>query len=231
MKKHLHLAALAAVTLFTANASAHIGVGSGPAFANLSQKITLTVGHGCNGADTVKVKVTIPAGVTSVRALYSDFGKPSVEKDGAGVVTAITWTKADADLQPEDVGFYEITFRARVPNTPFTRLQFNVEQTCRTPAGVESVSHWDQPPGSTTGEPAPLVTVVPARQPGWNKVTLAAPILAADVPLYFGDALIVWRGTSAYSSNANTMAQIGATPGVSVLSGDLAANDEIWVRY
>lgn len=225
------LAAFAAITLFASAAPAHVGVGSGPGFANVSQKITFTVGHGCSGADTVKVKVTIPPGVTGVRALYSDFGKPAVEKDASNNVTAITWQKADSDLQPDDVGFYEITLRAKLPNTPFTRLQFNVAQTCRTAAGVETVVDWNQGPGSTTGEPAPLVTVVPTRQPGWNKIVLATAIAAADVPLYFGDALIVWRGAAAYSSNANTMAQIGATPGVTVLSGDLAVNDEIWVRY
>ncbi|MBX3161121.1 MAG: DUF1775 domain-containing protein [Deltaproteobacteria bacterium] len=229
--KNLSLAAFAATMLISASASAHISVASGPGFANVSQKITFGITHGCNGADTLKIKVSIPAGVTGVRALYSDFGKPSVEKDASNNVTAVTWQKADADLQAEDIGFYELTIRARLPNAPFSRLQFNVEQTCRTAAGVVEVTHWDQPPGATTGEPAPLVTVVPARQPGWNKYVLPANIAAADVPMYFGDALIAWRGAAAYSSNANTVAQITATPGVTMLGGDLAANDEIWVRY
>src|SRR5262245_22581752 len=124
------------VVSVTGRADAHVSISSGPAAANKSQKVTFSVGHGCEGADTLSIRVEIPAGVTSVRALRSDFGKPSVEKDGAGAITAVSWQKADADLQTEDIGYYELTIRARMPDAPFSRLVFNVDQVCRDAAGV-----------------------------------------------------------------------------------------------
>ena len=211
-------------------AQAHASLTSGPAAAAKSQKLTFGVGHGCAGADTVRVRVDIPAGVTSVRPLFSDFGKPTVIRTGT-TVTAVEWAKADADVLAADDAYYELTIRARVPDAAFTRLQFNVTQTCRTAGGVETTVPWDQPPGSTTGNPAPLASVVPAHTTGWNKIVVGRSVAAADLPTYFGDAQIVWRGNAAYSPNASTMMQIGTTQGVTALSGDLAAGDELWVRY
>ena len=219
-----------ALVLFSTTAEAHVALASGPALAARSQKITFSVGHGCEGSDTVRVRVEIPAGVTSVRPLFSDFGKPTVIKNGT-TVTAVEWTKAAADVLDADEAYYELTLRARVPDAAFTQLQFNVTQVCRSSLGVETTVPWDQPAGSTTGNPAPLLVVTPAHTAGWNKVTVGRAVAAADLPLYLGDAQIAWRGTAAYSSNANTMAQIGNTPGVSALAGDLAAGDELWVKY
>jgi periplasmic copper chaperone A len=224
---------LLVVAMLAAGASvagAHPSIVSGPGFANKTQKITFGIGHGCEGADTIKIKIDIPAGVTSVRAVTSDFGRVSITKVGTNV-TSVTWTKAVANELPEDLAFYELTIRARVADVPFTKIQFNVIQTCRDANGQPFDVPWDQPPGSTTGEPAPLLTVVPARTSGWNKFVLPVAVTAADLPTYFGDALIAWKGTAAYSSNANTAAQIGATTGVTMLATDLAAADEIWVRY
>jgi hypothetical protein len=233
MRSSLFLAGLAlgpALVLFTGAAEAHVSLASGPAIAAKSQKITFAVGHGCEGLDTLRVRVEIPAGVTSVRALFSDFGKPNVIKNGT-TVTAVEWTKSDADVLAADDGYYELTIRARVPDAAFTQLQFNVTQVCRAANNTETTVAWDQPAGSTTGNPAPIVPVAPAHASGWNKVTVGRAVAAADLPTYLGDAQIVWRGTSAYSSNAATMAQIGMTPGVSVLSGGLSTGDEIWVKY
>jgi uncharacterized protein YcnI len=226
-------AATAVLALSIANpADAHVSISSGPAAANKSQKITFGVGHGCDGADTLSIRIEIPAGVTSVRALRSDFGKPTVEKDGAGVVTGVSWQKPDSELQLEDVGYYELTIRARIPDASFTRLSFNVTQVCRDSAGVETTVEWNEPAGSG-GNEAPQLTIVPSRQSGWNRYVLGATttIPVADLPTYFADALIVWRGTAAYSSNSNTVALIQSTPGVTELAADLVANDEIWVKY
>jgi hypothetical protein len=213
----------------TRAAEAHVGLASGPAAAAKSQKITFAVGHGCEGSDTVRVRVEIPAGVTGVRALFSDFGKPTMIRNGT-TVTAVEWAKVDADVLAADDGYYELTIRARVPDVPFTQLQFNITQVCRSSLGVETTVPWDQPPGAA-GNPAPLVPVVPAWTAGWNKIVVGRSVAAADLPVYFGGAQIVWRGNAAYSSNAATMAQIGNTQGVTALSGDLAVNDEIWVKY
>jgi len=219
----LSVAAFAALVTYSAAASAHVSISSGPAFANKSQKITFSIAHGCEGADTISLRVEIPAGISSVRAMTSDFGKPSLVKDGATIV-AIEWTKADADFQLEDFQFYEITLRARVADVPFTTIAWKATQTCKAADGTISTVVWD-------AADAPQLNVVPARIPGWNKFTLGTAVAAANLPTYFGDAVIVWKGTAAYSPNANTMAQIGGTAGVTVLNADLAAGDEVWVRY
>jgi uncharacterized protein YcnI len=221
---------IASILFSASTAAAHISVGSGAAQANKSQKITFNVGHGCETADTIAITVQIPAGVTSVRGLVSEFGKPSYTKVGANV-TEVTWRKTDADLQPEDNSFYEMTIRARVGDVPFTQLQFNVIQTCKLPGGQEVVVPWDQPPGSTTGEPAAMLTVVPARVAGWNRITMPIAVAEADFGRYFGEAQIVWAGTKAFSPNPITMEQIGATQGVTVLTGDIAAGTELLVKY
>ena len=216
-------------------ASAHVSISSGPAGANKSQVIAFGVGHGCEDAagkhlDTIKVRVEIPTGVTSVRAIFSDFGKPTLIKTN-NVVTAVEWTKPAADLLDDDEAYYELKIRARVPDAPFTKLKFSVKQTCQDSTnGAQVITDWNADEGATTGEPAPYLTVVPARSTGWNKFTVPRALTQDEVAAYLGDALIVWKGNAAYSSNPNTASQIGATAGVTALDG-LAANDEIWVRY
>jgi uncharacterized protein YcnI len=216
-------------------AHAHVSLSSGPAQANKSQLISFGVGHGCTDTagkhlDTVKIKVTIPTGVTGVRGIRSDFGNPTYTKTGT-TVTHITWTKPASDLLEADDSYYEIKLRARVPDAPFTKLQWNIEQTCEdSSTGAQIVVLWDQPEGSTTGEPAAIQAIVPARTTGWNKFTMARAMTIQEVAAYLGDALIVWRGNAAYSSNQHTAAMIAATDGVVMLDG-VAANDELWVRY
>jgi len=212
-------------------AEAHVSVVSGPAVTAKSQKITFGVAHGCDGADTVKIRVEIPAGISGVRPLASDFAKPAVEKLDANVV-AVTWEKPAADFQVEDVQYYELTLRARVDAPAFSTVLFHVYQTCRSAAGVETVVPWIAAPGAD-GDPAAALVVTPAHIPGWNKITLDATttVAAVTLPTYLGDAQIVWRGSAAFSTNANTMAMVAATPGVTALSGDLLPNDILWVKY
>ena len=229
MRSALAIVAFASLC-FASLAEAHVSISSGPAQANKSQKITFGVGHGCDGADTVKVRVEIPAGISSVRVLSSDFGKPTIEGTAAAV-TAVVWTKVAVDLLGEDYGYYELTIRARVADVAFASIPFKVFQTCRTAAGVETTVAWDQPPGSTGGEPAPVLNVVPGRASGWNKYTLTSAVPATKFGTFFGDAQIVWKGNSAYSVNAALTPLITDTPGVTALTADLAAGDVIWVKY
>jgi periplasmic copper chaperone A len=216
------------VALCAPFAAGHVGVNS-PLIANTSQEITFSVGHGCEGQDTLSVRVTIPAGVTSLRTVPTPFGKATLEKDNAGVVTAVTWQTDPADLLPEDTGYYKVGIRARVPNAPFTTILFPTRQTCRGADGGTTVVDWVAPTEVDGGpEVAPAANILPARTPGWNKYTVPAAI--SDLSVFFGDALIVWNGTAAYSANASTKELIGATNGVTELTS-LAANDEIWVKY
>lgn len=225
------LCAFGAVLLAHAVADAHVSVASGPAAANTSQEITFGVGHGCDQSDTYQVTVDIPAGVTSVRGMSSDFGAVSYTKDNAGNVTSVTWKKPDASLYPSDSQYYKLTLRARTPNAPFTKLLLVTHQTCKDTNGVLTTVDWSLPPDSDAGgEPAPILYLLPAKSPGWNKWTVPVAVSTKDLKELFRDAHIVWRGTAAYSSNAATLAQIKSEQGVTELT-DLKANDEIWVRY
>jgi uncharacterized protein YcnI len=226
---HRTLAALLSGTVLLAApvASAHISITSGPATADQSQVVTFGVGHGCEGTDSYTIKVDIPAGVTSVRPEPSTFGKATLEKSGAGVVTAVIWQKAEADLLPEDTQYYRLNVRFKAPNAPFTTIAFPIHQTCKVPGGATTTVEWT----STTegvGEPAATLRVLPARKAGWNKITV--PVAILDLSLYFADAEIVWKGNAAYSVNPETVAQISGTEGTRALSS-LAAGDEVWVKY
>lgn len=224
-----------AVSLIATSAEAHVSVASGPAQANKSQKITFGVGHGCevggNHYDTARVTVDIPAGLTSVRPLRGDFGPVTLTRSGTNV-TSVTWTKPAAEIAPGDDNYYEVVIRARVADVPFTKIYFNVHQVCVDNQGNEVTADWTALPGEE-GNPAAALTVVPARVTGWNKYTLGASttVASGDFGSYFGDALIVWRGAEAFSSNANTAAQIAATSGVTALASDILPTQEIWVRY
>lgn len=215
-----------AMLLASANANAHVGI-AGPAFAGTNQVITLNVGHGCEGADTVRIEVSIPKEVTTVRGLPSFFGYADVKKNEAGVVTSVVWTKAD--VRPGDDQYYPLQLRIAVPKTPFETLYFPTTQYCRTAAGVESSTAWNSmlTPVPEGQSPSPTLVVLPARSPGWNKYT--APKEITDLAI-FNDAQIVWVGDSAYSSNPTTKEQIAAEAGVSVLT-KIDAQAEIWVKY
>ena len=214
-------------------ATAHVSLISGPGFANTTQEISFGVGHGCAGADTYRIKLDLPAGVTSVRAMRSDFGKPSFQKNAEGIVTSITWQKPDAEMLDEDLGYYKLVVRMRVPNQPFTTIYLPVQQTCRAMDGTSTVVNWSMLPTDPVvdggaDEPASELRIVPSRQQGWTKYVV--PQAITELGRYFGDARIVWKGNAAYSPSTATTELINATPGVTMLSS-LAANDEIWVKY
>jgi uncharacterized protein YcnI len=220
-------------------AAAHITISSGTAAANKSQKITFAINHGCTDAsnnklDTLSIQVDIPASIdgTTVRPMPSDFAPtPVVTKTGTAV-TSVKWTRNAADLENGDNSYYEITLKLKVNDVPYTKIPFVMTQVCRpaggTPADDVTVV-WTGP--STNPEPSPNLVVVPAHSSGWNKLTMTAAVAAADLGTYFGDAQIVWKGAAAFSPNATVSALIGMTPGVTLLSADLAAGDEIWVKY
>lgn len=221
----------ALVTFVATTAGAHIGIASGPGFAGKNQEIAFSVGHGCEGADTLAVRIEIPPAVVSLRTLTSDFGKPTVETNDAGLITAVSWEKPEADLLDGDTGYYKLVIRMRVPDQPFTKLIFPTRQTCKAADGTVTVVDWIAPEESEVEgapEPAPQLLILPARLPGWNRFTVPAAI--ADLSTVFSDAQIVWKGDAAYSPNPLTAEQIAGTPGVTALA-TLAAGDEVWVKY
>jgi uncharacterized protein YcnI len=221
-------------------ASAHITIASGSALANKpSQKISFAINHGCTGVggaklDTLSIKIDMPTGIdpATVRPMPSDFGgTPIVAKTGTSV-TSVTWTRNPAELQAGDDAYYEVTLKLKVNDVPFTRIPWVLTQVCRPQGGTAAddvTVVWTGP--STNAEPSPVLTVVPNHATGWHKITLTTAVAAGDMGLYFGDAQIVWKGTSAFSSNAFTIALIAMTTGVTPLTTGLASGDEIWVKY
>lgn len=223
MKWALPLATMLAAPM----AWAHLSL-AGPVYANTSQVLTFGVGHGCEGADTYRVEVRIPAGVTSVRALPSSFGNGIVQTNEAGDVTAVIWTKPVADVLPGDTQYYQVALRAKTPDAAFTKLIFPAIQTCRTPEGVETTTEWiGTGAQGETAEPAPAIVLLPARKPGWNKYTVTTEL--ADLSA-FADAQIVWSGNAAYSANAEIAKLIEDDATVDTLTS-IAAGATIWVKY
>lgn len=222
---------LTALLFISNQAMAHVSVASGPVYAGGRAVVTFGVGHGCEGADTVSVEVKIPSEITSVRGVPNILGPAQVVTDDAGVVTAVKWAKDTA--QPADDQYYELQIRISVPDMPFTTLYLPATQVCRAEDGTETTVEWaalpgDEPPeGEEEVPPAPALVIMPARQSGWNKYTVPAKI---DDLSIFDDALIVWSGDAAYSSNPNTAALIEDEDDVDVLES-VAKDAEIWVKY
>jgi uncharacterized protein YcnI len=232
MKTRLTMTLGLAGALLAGVAHAHPAVTSGPATANKTQEVTFGIGHGCEAGgahlDTNSITIEIPAGVTFVRPLTSDVGRPTVTADGSGNVTSVTWEKAPGDALESDTNYYTLTLHLRTPDQPFTQLAFPTHQTCLAADGTPITVDWVALPGAQ-GEPAPVLVLLPERLPGWNRYIINGHM--SDITPYFQQAQIVWRGNAAYSFNPNTATQITQTPGVTSLTGGLHPGDEIWVKY
>jgi periplasmic copper chaperone A len=237
MQSRYRLTALVSVGLlsFASSALAHVSV-SGPGNAGQSQVLTFGVGHGCEGADTIGIEIQIPEEVLTVRAVPSVFGDAVVRTNDAGIVTAVAWTKADA--RQSDDQYYQLGIRIGVPDAPFTTLYFPTTQTCRAADGTETVVEWaalptdddqDAAPAAEGEEvpPAPALTILPVRRPGWNKFTVESAISTLTM---FDDAQIVWAGDAAYSSNPATLELIESDKSVKPLTR-IKAGATIWVKY
>ncbi|MCA9573929.1 MAG: DUF1775 domain-containing protein [Polyangiales bacterium] len=219
---------LAVAGVFGGVAHAHVGA-SGQLTAGSSGIVTFGVGHGCDGADTVRLRIEIPEAVTSVRGLTSAWGEGTFERDDTDRVVAVTFEKAEA--RERDDQYYQFSLRVGAPDAPFTTLYFPATQTCRDSEGTETevewramVSHDDH---TTDENPAASVMVFPPRTPGWNHYV--APDHLHDLSI-FADARIVWVGTAAYSANAETAALIESDPDVTTLA-EIHPDSEIWVLY
>jgi uncharacterized protein YcnI len=231
VRSYVAVTSVCAATLTSSLAFAHVGVTS-PGFANQTQVLTFSVGHGCEGADTSRIEVSIPDSVTSVRAVPNVFGSVEVKKDDNLVVKSVVWTNP----QPKaaDDFYYQLQIRAKLPDAPFTTLLFPTKQTCKDAEGKEIVVDWNATPEQAAAAsdseevpPAPAVAILPVRKLGWNKFTVKEKLTDLTV---FNDAQIVWAGDAAYSSNPATQEQIKNEDGVSELK-EIAANTDIWVKY
>jgi periplasmic copper chaperone A len=242
MKSWIHsLSVLAggALLLAAPAALAHISI-SGPAFAGSTHVARFGMSHGCDGADTTRVRIQIPTGVTSVRPMPSAFGNATVEKDAtSGEVIAVTWAKPEASILAEDLQAYEFALRFSLPNKPFQTLYFPTTQTCRDALGAEVTVEWSSTTaghgahgadGGTEAEdhPAPSLILLPPRVPGWNRYVVEEHL--HDLPAVFRDAQIVWSGKAAWSFNPNVQTLIDGEPDTEALF-EIHPGTEIWVKY
>lgn len=228
----LGLMALGGLMLAASEARAHVSASASGAYANATVEANFNVGHGCEGLDTYSIKIAIPSGVTSLRVVEnSSFASVTLEKDAAGNVTSVTYTKAQSAVRAGDDAFYKLVLRFKLPDKPFTTVYFPTNQVCKSPDGATTkTTDWvatTPSEGEGGPEPAPALLVLPTRTPGWNKYTAPAEIKDLSI---FKDALIVWSGDEAYSANPNTAALIAAEDGVSKLES-IAAGSELWVKY
>jgi periplasmic copper chaperone A len=227
-----YAAALAAcAALFCgATAHAHVSLSSGPGFAGQNQVLTFSVGHGCAGADTARIEITIPKQLTGVRGMPSQFGEIALQRDAAGTVTSVVWS--NAHVRDVDELFYQLQIRAKIPDAAFSTLYIPVTQVCRSADGVESTVDWsalptDPAPADGEATPAAVLQILPVRAAGWNQYTVKEKITDLSI---FNDAQIVWSGDAAFSANASTKLQIAAESDVTQLT-EIAAGATIWVKY
>lgn len=213
---------------------AHAAVTSGTGFVNAYYQVDLAIPHGCDGADTYRIEVSIPTELTSIRAVLGELGYAEMETDPAtGNITKLAWEKSKTDLLESDNHAYNLSFRTKLPETPFTTLYFPTIQYCQDTQGVESTAEWvgmgghDHNGGDTDVKPAPKLFIYPERKSGWNQY--AAPDHLHDFSI-FDDAAIIWKGTAAYSSNPSTQALIEADESTSVLDA-IHPGEEFWVKY
>lgn len=224
------LAVALGAALLSSTALAHVSM-SGRATVGTNQVMTFGVGHGCEGNDTVSISVAIPVeDVTQVRAMPGPgaFGDAVLEKNDDGLITRVTWTKPEA-LEGDD-RYYQFGLRIAVPEVPFKTLFFPTTQVCKTVDGEEITVEWAAEStghGEEGPEPAPSITTMPARTPGWNKYEAEDAIHDLSI---FDDALIVWADDAAYSGNSETVKQIEAEEGVELLT-EIEAGAAIWVKY
>jgi periplasmic copper chaperone A len=220
------------MTVGASNSEAHVSIPSGPANVGSSNVVTFGVGHGCEGADTISIEVSLPAEITSARTVPSpEFGQGEVVLDETGAPIALLWTKDT--ILPGDTAYYMLQARLGSSAVAFTTLYLPVTQTCEAADGTQYVTEWSALPGAPLLEdgseppPAPGLSFLPKRYPGWNKWTATAEITSMAL---FAEAEIVWAGTAAYSANPTTAELIAAEPGVTVLAS-IPAGTEFWAKY
>ncbi|MET0384861.1 MAG: DUF1775 domain-containing protein [Polyangiales bacterium] len=209
---------------------AHVGINN-VGYADTTQVIQFGVGHGCEGADSTRIEVSIPPEITTLRPLPSAWGEAQLVSDETGIVTSVVWTKTTTARSADDQ-YYEFAIRLGVPDAPFTTLYLPTSQTCRAADGTEIVTNWAELPGAETpgddhGEPAPALHILPTHGKGWNKYT--TPVALTDLSV-FDDAEIVWVGDAAYSGNPTTAELIASEEGVTPLT-EISADADIWVKY
>ena len=171
----LFVPALAAAALcLPAPGMAHITIENAQALTGSYHKITLKVGHGCEGNPTQRIRVQIPEGVVGVKTMQKPQWKTEVVKgkfatpidDGHGRkitegVKEVVWSGG----RLPDENYDEFVMQVKLPDRPNETLYFPVVQEC-----TKGVHRWIEIPeaGRTSRdykEPAPSVRLLPKQNP------------------------------------------------------------------
>lgn len=150
--------------LFASAAHAHVTLDQPTAPAGSSYRATFKVGHGCDGAATRAIVITLPEGLRGAKPMpkagwtltttrrplktpYDSHGKPVTDE-----LAEVRWTaNTPADFL-QDAWYDEFVVRASLPAEPGD-LAFAVRQTC-----TEGEWNWAEQP--TPANPRPRAPAV-----------------------------------------------------------------------
>ncbi len=155
--------------LMGSQAQAHVSLEQGEAIAGSPYKAVLRIGHGCDGAPTTQVTVTLPEGLRGAKPQpkegwtlairkkplaqpYDSHGK-TIRED----VTEISWTARDEAHYLQDGWYEEFVLRGGLPES-VGPVWFKVHQRC-----TEGEWNWADLPASgtsTAGLKAPAVRLM-----------------------------------------------------------------------
>lgn len=234
MKKNAWTFALATTTALLSNqAMAHVSITSGPAIANQRNIIEISVPHGCEGFDSVRIEIDIPTSLSSIRPIDSVFGPASIVSQN-DAITKIVWAKPTSAILDSDTHYYQVSFRATLPDTPFTLMALPTTQYCLDDSGNEISVSWSDPVSEhgshdSSSHPSPSMMLLPERHPGWNQYQTSEGMHLHDMSI-FDDAEIVWWNNAAYSSNPSVINMIQNDSNYSVLE-EIHDNASFWVKY
>lgn len=174
IRNAIKIVAAAAAMASAGAAFAHVTLQDQAAAAGASYRGVLRVGHGCEGASTVALRVTVPDGFNGAQPMvkagwkvstvvgklpepYEAHGKKFTEG-----VREITWTVENPANALPDAHYDEFVLRGTTPAKPGP-LWFKVEQLCE-----KGQNNWTEVPAtgsSTKGlkSPAALLEVLDMR--------------------------------------------------------------------
>src|SRR5450830_532868 len=148
MQKMILASLLAAPLVIGASAQAHVSLEQKTAVAGSYQKLTLRVGHGCEGSATTALTITLPEGLKGAKTMP----KPGWTVAPAGGARDVSWKGGPLP----DEQFDEFNLLVKLPDAPGKQV-FRVLQQCE-----KGRADWSELPGTAGKFPAPVLEIVPA---------------------------------------------------------------------
>lgn len=134
-------------------------------------KATIGVGHGCEGTPTLRVRVRIPEGVSSVKPMpkagwdlaikREPLPQPVADSHGRRITERVAEVMWSGKLLDEN--FDEFVMQVRLPDAPGKTLYFPTVQECE-----KGAHRWIEIPAAGQArrdlrEPAPVLKLLPKR--------------------------------------------------------------------